>query len=158
MGCASDFYAFDQSSLKKELDKEDFLVQGYCLFGDNAYVNSPNMCTPWRNMHKPMPVNLSIQNISSSVLALCKLHNFCIDNASDQMECPEEVDILNIAIEGGQFLPRMDNNRQYFWECDVNVYSESDRLNDLLDDCAHMDNHMRGQRGKYNSDRNLPCY
>ncbi|KAL3793253.1 hypothetical protein HJC23_000795, partial [Cyclotella cryptica] len=40
-GAASDFYAFDQSSLKKKLETEGFLRPGYCLFGDNAYINTP---------------------------------------------------------------------------------------------------------------------
>lgn len=48
-GSASDFYAFDQSSLKKKLERQGFLCPGYCLFGDNAYINAPYMCTPWRN-------------------------------------------------------------------------------------------------------------
>eukprot|EP00804_Cyclotella_cryptica_P006356 CCRYP_010184-RB/>CCRYP_010184-RB protein AED:0.20 eAED:0.20 QI:0/0/0/1/0/0/3/0/563 len=49
-GAASDFYAFDQSSLKKKLETEGFLRPGYCLFGDNAYINTPYMCVPWRNV------------------------------------------------------------------------------------------------------------
>jgi hypothetical protein len=39
-GAASDFYAFDESYLKKKLEKEGFLRPGFCLFGDNAYANS----------------------------------------------------------------------------------------------------------------------
>ena len=49
-GAASDFYAFDHSSLKKKLEREGFLRPGFCLFGDNAYVNTPYMCVPWRNV------------------------------------------------------------------------------------------------------------
>ena len=45
-GAASDFYAFDESHLKKKIEKEGFLQPGLCLFGDNAYVNTPCMCTP----------------------------------------------------------------------------------------------------------------
>ena len=190
-GSASDFYAFDHSSLKKKLEREGFLRPGYCLFGDNAYVNAPYMCTPWRNvssgpkdgmnffhsslriciecsfgilvhrwgiMRKPMPVNLSVKKISSLVLAVCKLHNFCIDNASIGVPHPDDEDILNIAVDGGIFLPRMDNNREFVWECDSNVYSHNDRLNDLLDGGAHMDDHTRGQRRQYKADRDLPCF
>ena len=32
------------------VEKEGFLRPGYCLFGDNAYVNSPYMCVPYRNV------------------------------------------------------------------------------------------------------------
>ncbi|KAL7477100.1 hypothetical protein ACHAW6_002912 [Cyclotella cf. meneghiniana] len=49
-GAATDFYTFDQSSLKKKMETEWFPHPGYCLFGDNAYVNTPYMCTPWRNV------------------------------------------------------------------------------------------------------------
>ena len=49
-GAASDFYAFDESHLKKTLEEKRFLRPGFCLFGDNAYVNAPYMCTPWRNV------------------------------------------------------------------------------------------------------------
>ena len=55
-GAASDFFAFDESSLKKKLEKEGFLGNArsarfggkLCLFGDNAYVQTPYMCTPWK--------------------------------------------------------------------------------------------------------------
>ena len=108
-GAASDFYAFDESALKQKLEAEGFLRHGLCLFGDNAYINSWYICTPWRNvssgpkddffhshfciniecafgilvhrwgiLRKPMPVNLTIEKISSLVLALCKLHNFAL--------------------------------------------------------------------------------
>lgn len=51
-GAASDFIAYDVSSLKKLLDRDNFLRPGLCLFGDNAYVNSSSMCTPWRNVSR----------------------------------------------------------------------------------------------------------
>jgi hypothetical protein len=40
-GAASDFYAFDESALKAKLESDGFLRPGLCLFGDNAYVNTP---------------------------------------------------------------------------------------------------------------------
>jgi hypothetical protein len=51
-GAASDFYAFDQSSLKSKLETGGFLRPGSCLFGDNTYVNSPYMSVPWRNVKR----------------------------------------------------------------------------------------------------------
>ena len=78
----------------------------------------------WGILRKPMPPNILVQKISSLVLALCKLHNFCIDNATLGIECPEDSDILNIAMEGGLFLPRMDNSRQYVWECDCVFFAK----------------------------------
>ena len=190
-GAASDFYAFDQSSLKRKLEADGFLRPGFCLFGDNAYINSPYMCVPWRNvpggakdamnflhsslritiecafgilvhrwgiLRKPMPVNLTVQKISSMVLALCKLHNFCIEKSNEVIDCPDDRDIANITMEGGLFLPRMDNNKDAFWECDYNAQSHGDRLDGLLDGGAHMDDHTMYQRRKYRADTDLPCH
>lgn len=190
-GAASDFYAFDQSSLKKKLETEGFLRPGYCLFGDNAYINTPYMCVPWRNvgsgpkdgmnffhsslriniecafgmlvhrwgmLRKPMPVNFTVRKISSLVLALCKLHNYCIDNGSDSVDSPSEADLINITMEGGLFLPRLDSSGAYVWDSVTERGSGADRLDDLLDGGEHMDDHTRDQRRVYRAERDLPCY
>ena len=55
-GPSSDYYAFDDSSLRKKLENEGFLGTAVsctfggklCLFGDNAYIQAPYMCTPWK--------------------------------------------------------------------------------------------------------------
>ena len=49
-GSTSDFFAFEQSELKSLIERDGFLRPGLCLFGDNAYVNSPYMCVPFRNV------------------------------------------------------------------------------------------------------------
>ena len=49
-GASSDYYAFDESYLKEKLERKGFLRAGLCLFDDNAYVNTPYMCSPWRNV------------------------------------------------------------------------------------------------------------
>lgn len=36
--------------MKSMLEKNGFLYPGICLFGDNAYVNSSYMATPYRNI------------------------------------------------------------------------------------------------------------
>ena len=51
-GSASDYYAFHGSPLRKTLEKDGFLSPGLCLFGDNAYLNSPYMLTGFRNVSK----------------------------------------------------------------------------------------------------------
>eukprot|EP01082_Thalassiosira_pseudonana_P002254 g2382.t1 g2382 contig11:1356972-1357988(+) len=48
-GTTSDFFAFDQSSLKDKLEQPGFLHSGLCLFGDAAYANSSYMCSPFRS-------------------------------------------------------------------------------------------------------------
>ena len=49
-GAASDFYAFDESALKKKVETEGFLHPGLCLFGDNGHMNTLYMCIPWQNI------------------------------------------------------------------------------------------------------------
>ena len=49
-GSTSDFLAFETSSLRTKLEEPGFLAPGLCLFGDNAYVNKPYMCTPYTNV------------------------------------------------------------------------------------------------------------
>jgi hypothetical protein len=184
-GAASDFYAFDESVLKAKLESDGFLRPGLCLFDDNAYVNTPYMCILWRNvsrgpkdamnffrsqlriniecafgilvhrwgmLRKPMPVNLEVRKISSCVLALCKLHNYCIDKRCEEVKAPSDLDLFNIVMDGGLFLPRMDNSCNAFWE-----YSNEDRLDALLDDGAHMDDHTQAQRRQYRHDTDKPC-
>lgn len=60
----------------------------------------------WGMLRKPMPVNFTLQKISSLVLALCKLHNFCIDNSSEEVDRPSETDIVNISMDGGIVPPK----------------------------------------------------
>jgi hypothetical protein len=46
-GSSSDLLAFERSDLYKQLHHESRLAPGLCLFGDNAYVNTPYMATPY---------------------------------------------------------------------------------------------------------------
>ena len=43
----SDLLAFEASNIKASLVKEGFLMDGLCVFGDNAYVNTRYMATPY---------------------------------------------------------------------------------------------------------------
>jgi hypothetical protein len=49
-GASSDYYAFDDSDLKQKIEVPCFLRPGLYMFGDNAYINTSYMCTPWRNV------------------------------------------------------------------------------------------------------------
>jgi len=46
-GSTSDCLAFEGSSLYGRLKDGSFMCPGLCLFGDNAYLNSPSMATPY---------------------------------------------------------------------------------------------------------------
>ena len=47
---SSDHMAFQVSHLKEKLNTPGFLADGLCLFGDNAYVNTEYMATPYPNV------------------------------------------------------------------------------------------------------------
>ena len=49
-GSTSDFLAFEASSFRTDLEREGFLKEGLCLYGDNAYVNTSYMATPYPNV------------------------------------------------------------------------------------------------------------
>ena len=51
-GSASDFLSFATSPLHGKLRQDGFLAEGICLFGDNAYVNTSYMVTPYLNVSK----------------------------------------------------------------------------------------------------------
>jgi hypothetical protein len=49
-GATSDYLAFMTLPLQHKLEQNGFLAPGLCLFGDNAYVNTHYMATPYRNI------------------------------------------------------------------------------------------------------------
>jgi hypothetical protein len=113
-GSTSDCLAFEGMSLFHRLEN-GLLAPGLCIFGDNAYMNTPYMATPyaavsggtkdaynfyhsqlririectfgilthrWAILRSAIPVNIRIEKTVALVMALAKLHNFCI-NAND---------------------------------------------------------------------------
>ena len=55
----------------------------------------------WGVLRKPIPVNISIDKTTHLVLALCELHNFCIDERDSSISSPTRSDTANIANESG---------------------------------------------------------
>jgi DDE superfamily endonuclease len=49
-GATSDFLSFQTSPLCHLLEQPNFLKPGLCLFGDNAYVNTNYMVTPYKSI------------------------------------------------------------------------------------------------------------
>ena len=103
-----------------------------------------------------MPVNVTVKQSTSLVLALCKLHNFCIactDEDKDNIDKPyqpTEEDGFNIFEDGGLLLPRMDKNTGE-WD----YQSSTDRVTALLDGGEHFQEY--NDRRPFNLDENLPC-
>ena len=96
-----------------------------------------------------MPVNFMVHKISNLVLALCKLHNFCIDKGSATVDSPSEMDLINITVEGGLFLPRLDSSEGYVWDSETESGGNNDRLDELLDGGERMDDHALYKRRLY---------
>ena len=91
----------------------------------------------WGILRKPIPMNISIPKTTSLTLALCKLHNYCIDRENtEELYAPVENDVCFIVQEGGLFLPRMDRNSNS-WSYQTGV----DRLTGLLDGGDHSDDY-----------------
>ena len=185
-GSTSDFFAFEQSKIKSMIEEEGFLRPGFCLFGDNAYVNSPYMCVPYRNvaagtkmdsfnffqsqvhinvecafgilvhrfgiLRKPIPMGIDIQKTTSLVLAICKLHNFCIEQNDCDLDSAYRGDVSNIMREGGMYRPKIDDDGEAVWTYDL----DEDRVNELLDGGEHQDDHAREERRRYRQSRHLP--
>ena len=107
----SDCLAFESSELYGKLTN-GILAEGLCIFGDNAYLNSPFLATPYPNvssgykdaynffhsqlrirvecafgmlvqrwgiLRSAMPKGVTIRKTTALVVALAKLHNFCIN-------------------------------------------------------------------------------
>jgi hypothetical protein len=111
-GSTADCLAFEGMALYKQL-QDGLLAPGLCLFGDNAYMNTPFMATPypgrsvgkskdaynfyhsqlrieiecsfgkftqrWGILRSALPKRVTVRKSVSMVLALARLHNFCID-------------------------------------------------------------------------------
>lgn len=103
-------------------------------------------------LRKPIPMNITIKKTTALVLALCKLHNFCITQA-DQIAQPYERDNANISNGGGINLPRIDDNET--WRYDH--VGGCDRLNSLLDGGQHMEDHSRESRRSCRYTEHLPA-
>ena len=119
-GSTSDCLLFEGMSLFHKLE-EGLLAPGLCLFGDNAYINTPYLATPyagisggtkdaynyyhsqlriliectfgmfthrWAILRSAIPMNVSVRKTIALVVALAKLHNFCIVDVNDTIILP----------------------------------------------------------------------
>jgi DDE superfamily endonuclease len=108
----SDYLSFSTMELFKKLETRGFLSPGWCLFGDNAYVSTPYMATPYKNvksgskdnynfyhsqvrikiecafgmlvqrwgvLRRPLSAKVTPQKVNCLCMALCRLHNYCLN-------------------------------------------------------------------------------
>lgn len=136
-GSTSDYLAFEASTLYQKLKNDpSYLADGLCLFGDNAYVNTPFLATPfpntssgppdwynfyhsqlrirveccfgilvqrWGILRSAIPRGVSLTKTIRLVIALAKLHNFCIDQ-SDAIRPTTDKDELHIRLNEHGFV------------------------------------------------------
>jgi hypothetical protein len=132
-GATSDCLAFEASDLHARLENglmhQDAGNERYVLFGDNAYLNTSYMATPFTNvagdpnraaedaynfyhsqlrirveccfgmlvqrwglLRMAMPRNLTVTKVVALVIALAKLHNFCIGESDVVPPVPQVFD------------------------------------------------------------------
>ncbi|KAL3783553.1 hypothetical protein HJC23_008184 [Cyclotella cryptica] len=127
-GSTSDCLAFEGSDLYKRctqgLMKQDFGKLPFVLFGDNAYLNSSFMATPYPNVSNDpgkktkelrirvecafgmlvhrwgilcsaFPQNIKTRKVIATVIVLTKLHNFCIDESNNSQEILPSLEVDN---------------------------------------------------------------
>lgn len=129
---AKDAFNFFHSSLRINIE---------CAFGMLVH--------RWGVLRKPIPMNITVQKTTSLVMSLCKLHNFCLGE-SENIARPLVEDVMNIRMDGGFALPRLDRN-------DIWTFHETeDRVNGLIDGGEHFDDVNCTTRRAFSTQNDLP--
>ena len=76
------------------------------------------------------------------MLALCKLHNVCINQNKINIYSAHQVELLNVMKEGGMYRPRINGNGEAAWLYNINEDS-GDLLDSILSGCNHQNDHTR---------------
>ncbi|KAL7476226.1 LOW QUALITY PROTEIN: hypothetical protein ACHAW6_002101 [Cyclotella cf. meneghiniana] len=153
--------------VEKKPETAGFLRPGFCLFGDNAYINSRYMCMPWRKITPSHKDAMKFSHSQLRIIIECAFHilvhrwgmlrkpipvnmsvapNFCIVQSCDDLDNPSVQDIANIAMNG-ELAMRTGL-----------MIGDLDRLNELVDGGCHMDDHTHGQRRQYHYETDFPCH
>jgi hypothetical protein len=174
-GSTSDVLAFEGMSLFHKLE-DGILAPGLCLFGDNAYLNTPYMATPypavsggtkdsynfyhsqvririectfgmlthrWSILRSAIPMNVSVKKTVALVVALAKLHNYCIDNDDSSPASNTASDQWQHEVNGAVPLVTITDSR---------LTSEDVVPEQLMDGGNHFDD-VGGMNGRYNRQR-----
>lgn len=173
-GSTSDCLAFEGMTLFQKLE-DGILAPGLCLFGDNAYLNTSYLATPfasvsggtkdaynfyhsqlririectfgilthrWSILRSAIPMNVSVRKTVALVLALAKLHNFCIDT-DDSVVLPSTAsDAWENEVNGAVPLVETEHS---------DLLNHSVTPQQLMDGGNHFDD--IGSMGRYNRQR-----
>jgi hypothetical protein len=106
----------------------------------------------WGILRKPIPMNIGVDKTMHLVLALCKLHNYCIDERDVLVHTALE-DVRAIFLSGGLLLPRIDGDGDATWS----YHEQDDRVTGLLDAGDHGEDYNRQQQNsKFRRNDHLP--
>jgi hypothetical protein len=157
---ASDFISFMRSKFYTKLTTPGFLADGLVIFGDNAYVSTDYMVTPYKNvragpkddfnffhsqlrinierafgmlvkkwgvLQKPLPCRMGPTKQLALVMALCRLHNFCLGddgqpensrsvpaNSNDLGNSTGAANAATIESENGNIISSMTEGGEHF--------------------------------------------
>ena len=101
---ASDYLAFVTSSLYQQLTQGSGLPEGYCLYGDNAYVNESYMAVPFPNISSGLRDANNYYHSKVHINIECIINEECSFVVSDDSALQHQQDHLLIL----QSVP-------YFW-------------------------------------------
>ena len=131
-GGSKDAYNFYHSQLRINIE---------CAFGMLVH--------RWGVLRKPIPMRVSLSRTNAMVMALCQLHNFCIDE-KEALTKPLAEDVLDIASHGGIDLTAFENINQD--DGDITYNHERDRIDFLIDggnDRTDIPQSVRRQQHRY---------
>ena len=98
-------------------------------------------------------MNIGVDKTMHLVLALCKLHNYCIDERDVLVHTALE-DVRAIFLSGGLLLPRIDGDGD---DATWSYHEQDDRLTGLLDAGDHGEDYNRQQQNsKFWRNEHLP--
>ena len=105
----------------------------------------------WGILRRAIPMRITVAKTTALVMALCKLHNFCIDENDNGITPPTADDNLEIALHGGFDLSAFNTSTNGDDDSDeicdeIEYQHDRDRLDSLLDGGAHFDDVPRNQR------------
>jgi DDE superfamily endonuclease len=126
---SKDAYNFYHSSLRIHIE---------CAFGMLVH--------RWGILRKSIPMNIDLRKTNALVMALCRLHNFCIDE-NEAITKPTASDTLDIALHGGIDLRAFQNIDQD--DGDFVYDNDRDRIDHLIDGGNHphdVPNNVRRQQ------------
>jgi hypothetical protein len=95
-GSSSDLLAFEASELHNKLKNHVILAPGLCLFGDNAYINSSFMATPYPGRITPAQDNYNFFHSQLRIMSECSFGRLVMRWGFLQKKAPQHFSVGKI--------------------------------------------------------------